>query len=270
MKKLFFLLLAVLLSLLMPAQAQDCQSRQIEGLVVDGKEEPIVGAVVALKNDASETIADFDGMFSLAVPRLQLADTLVVTYLNQVVSKPLADVAWEGCSGKLTVVMDIEDVDKSVPQIDIDFTLPVYLLGQTKEALLQAMIGLRRPAEHLDFFELSCYQNCDTCADKCKLSTHHSFYRAYREQAYGEACVGCVPVGNYWLFIRDSCTADKLIKTGTVHRFSYSIPDIGCYCAERYLTVDLPEQQPNNDSEKGSLPKHLYIENGRVFEADNY
>lgn len=268
MKKLFFMLLAMLLSLLMPVQAQDCQSRQIEGLVVDGKEEPIVGAVVALKSSASETIADFDGMFSLAVPHLQLADTLVVTYFGNIVHKPLADVAWEGCSGKLTVVMDIEDVDKSVPQIDIDFTLPIYLLGQTKEALLQAMSGLQRPAEYLEFFEISCYQSCDTCAEKCKLSTHHGYYNACREQAYGEACVGCVPVGNYWLLIRDNCTADKLIKTSNVHRFTYSVPNIGCFCAERQQTVVLPEQQLNNDAGSSSLPKHLHVENGRVFEVN--
>lgn len=56
------------------------QNKQISGVVVDEKGEPIIGASVQVKGTTLGTITDFDGAFALSVPAD--ATTLVVSYIG--------------------------------------------------------------------------------------------------------------------------------------------------------------------------------------------
>ena len=75
MKKLFSLLTLCLLSTgLMLAQ------KDVSGIVVDDKGEPIIGASVLVEGTTIGTITDNDGEFALSVP--EDAKTLVVSYIG--------------------------------------------------------------------------------------------------------------------------------------------------------------------------------------------
>ena len=74
MKKIFTLLVLCLLSLGMMAQ------KQISGLVLDSKDEPVIGASVQVKGTAIGTISDYDGEFLLDVPAD--ATTLIVSFVG--------------------------------------------------------------------------------------------------------------------------------------------------------------------------------------------
>ena len=74
MKKIFTLLVLCLLSLGMMAQ------KQISGLVLDSKDEPVIGASVQVKGTTIGTISDYDGEFLLDVPAD--ATTLIVSFVG--------------------------------------------------------------------------------------------------------------------------------------------------------------------------------------------
>ncbi len=74
MKKIFMLLALCLVSLGMMAE------KQISGVVVDEKGEPIIGASVQVKGTTTGTISDYDGEFTLTVP--DEANTLVVSFVG--------------------------------------------------------------------------------------------------------------------------------------------------------------------------------------------
>ena len=54
--------------------------KQVNGVVVDDKGEPVIGASIQVKGTSLGTITDFDGVFSLSVP--DDAKTLVVSYVG--------------------------------------------------------------------------------------------------------------------------------------------------------------------------------------------
>lgn len=74
MKKIFMLLALCLVCLGMMAE------KQISGVVVDEKGEPIIGASVQVKGTTTGTISDYDGEFTLTVP--DEANTLVVSFVG--------------------------------------------------------------------------------------------------------------------------------------------------------------------------------------------
>ena len=56
------------------------QTKQINGVVVDEKGEPVIGASVQVKGTTTGTITDFDGLFALTVSAD--AKTLVISYVG--------------------------------------------------------------------------------------------------------------------------------------------------------------------------------------------
>ena len=74
MKKIFTLLVLGFISLGMMAE------KQISGLVLDSKDEPVIGASVMVKGTTTGTITDYDGEFILSVS--DDATTLVVSFVG--------------------------------------------------------------------------------------------------------------------------------------------------------------------------------------------
>ena len=74
MKKFFTLMTLCMLSLGMMAE------QQVSGVVVDEKNEPIIGASIQVKGGTQGTITDYDGEFFLTVP--DDATVLVVSYVG--------------------------------------------------------------------------------------------------------------------------------------------------------------------------------------------
>ena len=74
MKKFFTLMALCMLSIVMMAE------QQVSGVVVDEKNEPIIGASVQVKGGTQGTITDYDGEFFLTVP--DDATVLVVSYVG--------------------------------------------------------------------------------------------------------------------------------------------------------------------------------------------
>lgn len=74
MKKIFMFLALCLVSLGVMAE------KQISGVVVDEKGEPIIGASVQVKGTTTGTISDYDGEFTLSVP--DDATTLTVSFVG--------------------------------------------------------------------------------------------------------------------------------------------------------------------------------------------
>ena len=74
MKKIFTLLVLGFISLGMMAE------KQISGVVLDVKEEPVIGASVMVKGTSIGTITDYDGEFLLSVS--DDATTLVVSFVG--------------------------------------------------------------------------------------------------------------------------------------------------------------------------------------------
>ena len=74
MKKIFTLLALCLLTISMMAQ------KHVSGLVLDSKNEPVIGASVQVKGTTTGTITDYDGVFELSVPAD--ATTLVVSFIG--------------------------------------------------------------------------------------------------------------------------------------------------------------------------------------------
>ena len=74
MKKIFTLLFLVALSLGLYAQ------KQVSGVVVDSKGEPVIGASIQAKGTTQGTISDYDGKFEMEVP--ESVKTLVVSFVG--------------------------------------------------------------------------------------------------------------------------------------------------------------------------------------------
>ena len=74
MKKFFTLMALCMLSIGMMAE------QQVSGVVVDEKNEPIIGASIVVKGGTQGTITDYDGEFFLTVP--DDATVLVVSYVG--------------------------------------------------------------------------------------------------------------------------------------------------------------------------------------------
>lgn len=101
-----------------PLSAQNVQT--IKGVVLDGKNEPVIGATIRLKNDNSlGTITDFDGEFTFTIPEGR--QVIVVTYIGMEAKELVVD------SGSRIVVI-LED---DTLQLD-DVVIVGY--GQQKKA----------------------------------------------------------------------------------------------------------------------------------------
>ncbi len=74
MKKIFTLLFLAALSLGLYAQ------KQVSGVVVDSKGEPVIGASIQAKGTTSGTISDYDGQFEMEVP--ESVKTLVISFVG--------------------------------------------------------------------------------------------------------------------------------------------------------------------------------------------
>ena len=74
MKKIFTLLFLAALSLGLYAQ------KQVSGVVVDSKGEPVIGASIQAKGTTQGTISDYDGKFEMEVP--ESVKTLVISYVG--------------------------------------------------------------------------------------------------------------------------------------------------------------------------------------------
>lgn len=74
MKKIFTLLFLALLSVSLFAQ------KQVNGVVVDGNGDPVIGASIQAKGSTQGTISDYEGKFELSVP--ESVKTLVVSFVG--------------------------------------------------------------------------------------------------------------------------------------------------------------------------------------------
>ena len=74
MKKIFTLLFLTVLSLSLYAE------KQVSGVVVDEKGDPVIGASIQAKGTTQGTISDYDGKFEMEVP--ESVKTLVVTFVG--------------------------------------------------------------------------------------------------------------------------------------------------------------------------------------------
>ena len=74
MKKIFTLLFLAAISLGLFAE------KQVSGVVVDAKGEPVIGASIQAKGTTQGTISDYDGKFEMEVP--ESVKTLVVSFVG--------------------------------------------------------------------------------------------------------------------------------------------------------------------------------------------
>lgn len=103
MKKVVTLFLLGLLS-----TALFAQDKQISGVVVDEKGEPVIGASVQVKGTTLGTITDFDGQFILAVDKD--AKTLIVSYVGM----QTQEVAIKGTSLRVVLKENSEVIQEVV------------------------------------------------------------------------------------------------------------------------------------------------------------
>jgi len=103
MKKVVSLLALCLLSMGLFAQ-----TKQVSGVVVDEKGEPVIGASVQVKGTTQGTITDFDGLFSIAVEGN--AKTLVVSYVGM----QSQEVAITGSNLRVTMKENTEVIQEVV------------------------------------------------------------------------------------------------------------------------------------------------------------
>ena len=74
MKKIFTLLFLAAISLGLYAQ------KQVSGVVVDAKGDPIIGASIQAQGTTQGTISDYDGKFEMSVP--ESVKTLIVSFVG--------------------------------------------------------------------------------------------------------------------------------------------------------------------------------------------
>jgi len=84
------------------------QTKQISGVVVDEKGEPVIGASVQVKGTTQGTITDFDGQFALSVAND--AKTLVVSYVGM----QTQEVAIKGTNIRVTMQENSEVIQEVV------------------------------------------------------------------------------------------------------------------------------------------------------------
>lgn len=91
MKKFFTLLLLTTATLVMYAQ-----QKEVSGVVVDSKGEPIIQASVIAKGTTIGTATDIDGKFKMEVPAS--VKTLVVTYIGMEKKRSCSRQESENCA----------------------------------------------------------------------------------------------------------------------------------------------------------------------------
>jgi len=101
MKKIFTLLFFVALSLGLYAQ------KQVSGVVVDVKGEPVIGASIQAQGTTQGTISDYDGKFEMDVP--ESVKTLVVSFVGMATQEVPA-----GKNIKVTLQENTEVIDEVV------------------------------------------------------------------------------------------------------------------------------------------------------------
>lgn len=83
MKKIFTLLFLAALSMGLYAE------KQVSGVVVDAKGEPVIGASIQAKGTTQGTISDYDGKFEMEVP--ESVKTLVISFVGMATQEVAAD-----------------------------------------------------------------------------------------------------------------------------------------------------------------------------------
>ena len=101
MKKIFTLLFLVSLSLGLFAQ------KQVSGVVLDSKGEPVIGASIQAKGTTQGTISDFDGKFEMEVP--ESVKTLVISFVGMATQEVPA-----GKNIKVTLLENTEVIQEVV------------------------------------------------------------------------------------------------------------------------------------------------------------
>ena len=101
MKKFFTLLFLVSLSLGLFAQ------KQVSGVVLDSKGEPVIGASIQAKGTTQGTISDYDGKFEMEVP--ESVKTLVVSFVGMATQEVTA-----GKNIKVTLLENTEVIQEVV------------------------------------------------------------------------------------------------------------------------------------------------------------
>ena len=97
-----------LLTLCLLALGVFAQTKQVSGVVVDEKGEPVIGASVQVKGTTTGTITDFDGQFVLSVDKD--AKTLVISYVGM----QTQEVAITGSSVRVTMRENSEVIQEVV------------------------------------------------------------------------------------------------------------------------------------------------------------
>ncbi|MDR0892621.1 MAG: carboxypeptidase-like regulatory domain-containing protein, partial [Mediterranea sp.] len=102
------LCLCLLAAFCAPTFAQQSQQQVVKGLVVDSKNEPLIGASVTIKGGTIGTITDIDGHFSLTVPTNSQLVISYIGYTRQFVTPT------SGQNLKITLKEDTETLDEVV------------------------------------------------------------------------------------------------------------------------------------------------------------
>lgn len=145
-----------------------------------------------------------------------------------------------------TTVGTVTDQD-SLYFVNISFRLPIYIASGPKLARLRWAINhmdyrnklyrwgyvqcLPRVIDNIDGSNKNTnYYDLGTRDDRILIRTHRAQYPSSLEQMYGDSCVGCISVGNDWIYILDESTAECFKRTNEMQTFSYSVIDGGAPC----------------------------------------
>lgn len=105
--KHFFLLILCSISFFISTNAQN-EKKTISGIVTDDKQEPVIGATVAVKGTVTGTMTDVDGKFKMDVP---INGTLVITYIGYTMQEiPIT----ASSDYKITMQEDALDLDEVI------------------------------------------------------------------------------------------------------------------------------------------------------------
>ena len=100
MKKIFTLLFLAVWSICLFAE------KQVSGVVVDAKGEPVIGASIQAQGTTQGTISDYDGKFEMEVP--ESVKTLVVSFVGMATQEVAA-----GKNLKITMMENSEVISMS-------------------------------------------------------------------------------------------------------------------------------------------------------------
>ncbi len=125
-----FLLCAMILSLPVALQAQTSSSEDMEGLVVDQAEVPVVGASVVIKGTRTGTVSDENGKFSISISAGEVLEISCIGYQT-------ATVTPSGRQLKVVLQEDTELLDEVVvvgfgTQKKVNLTGPVSAVNMDK------------------------------------------------------------------------------------------------------------------------------------------